>query len=129
MWCLHENLLETDFEQAYAVSVCTDCNVEILYLRESILLFLMRLCARQIAKCFLKKIKSSLYSRYYAEACNEWRGPSPQLSAWASQLRRNVAAVASRWRFCARFTGMGIEPQTSLTDSYVPIFLPSIFPL
>ena len=23
-----------------------------------------------------QKIKSSLYSRYYAEACNEWRGPS-----------------------------------------------------
>ena len=28
-----------------------------------------------------KKIKSSLYSRYHAEACNEWRGPSPLLSA------------------------------------------------
>ena len=24
-----------------------------------------------------KKVKSSLYSRYYAEACNEWRGLSP----------------------------------------------------
>ena len=23
------------------------------------------------------EFKSSLYSRYYAEACNEWRGPSP----------------------------------------------------
>ena len=29
----------------------------------------------------LKKIEFSLYSRYYAEACNEWRGPSPRLSA------------------------------------------------
>ena len=57
-----------------------------------------------------KKIKSSLYSPYYAEACNELRGPSPQLNAWATQLRRNVATVASRWRHCADLTGPGIEP-------------------
>ena len=63
------------------------------------------------------KIKSSLYSRYYAEACNEWRGPSPRLSAWATQLRKNVATVASRWRHCADLTGPGIEPQTSRTES------------
>ena len=63
------------------------------------------------------KIKSSLYSPYYAEACNEWRGPSPRLSAWATQLRRNVATVANRWRHCADLTGPGIEPQTSRTDS------------
>ena len=63
------------------------------------------------------KIKSSLYSPYYAEACNELRGPSPRLSAWATQLRRNVATVASRWRHCADLTGPGIEPQTSRTDS------------
>ena len=63
------------------------------------------------------KIKSSLYSLEYAEACNEWRGPSPRLSAWATQLRRNVAAVASRWRHCADLTGSGIEPQTSRTES------------
>ena len=63
------------------------------------------------------KIKSSLYSPYYAEACNELRGPSPRLSAWATQLRRSVATVASRWRHCADLTGPGIEPQTSRTDS------------
>ena len=63
------------------------------------------------------KIKSSLYLRYYAEACNELRGPSPWLSAWATQLRRNVVAVASRWRHCADLTGMGIEPQTYRTES------------
>ena len=63
------------------------------------------------------KIKSSLYSRYYAEACNEWRGSSLRLSAWATQLRRNVAAVASRWRHCADLTGPEIEPQTSRTES------------
>ena len=27
-----------------------------------------------------KKFMSLLYSRYYAEACNEWRGPSRRLS-------------------------------------------------
>ena len=41
-------------------------------------------------------VKFLLYSRYYAEACNEWRGPSPRLSAWATQLRRNIAAVATQ---------------------------------
>ena len=63
------------------------------------------------------QIKFSLYSRYYAEACNEWRGLSPPRSAWATQLRRNVAAVASRWRHCANLTGPGIEPQTSRAES------------
>ena len=59
----------------------------------------------------LHQIKSSLYSPYYAKACNELRGPSPRLSAWASQLLRNVATVASRWRYCADLTGPGIEPR------------------
>ena len=62
-------------------------------------------------------IKSSLYQRYYAEEYNEWRGPSPRPSAWATQLRKNVAAVASRWQHCADLTGPGIEPQTSRTES------------
>ena len=64
-----------------------------------------------------QKIKSLLYSLYYAEACNELRGPSPRLSAWATQLRRNAATVASRWQHCADLTGPGIEPQTSRTDN------------
>ena len=51
----------------------------------------------------LKTSKSSLYSRYCVEACNKWGGLSPRLSAWATQLRRNVAAVACRWRRCVRF--------------------------
>ena len=48
---------------------------------------------------------------------NEWRGPSSRLSAWATQLQRNVATVASRWRHCPNLTGLGIEPHTSRTDS------------
>ena len=63
------------------------------------------------------QIKSSLYSPYYAEAYNEWRGPSLPRSAWATQLRKNVAAVASHWRHCANLTGPGIEPQTFRTKS------------
>ena len=42
------------------------------------------------------KSKSSLYSPYYAKVCNELRDPSPRLSAWATQLRKSVATVASR---------------------------------
>ena len=64
-----------------------------------------------------QKTKSSLYSRYYDEASNERRGPFPLLSVWATQLRRNVATVASRWRHCADLTSPRIEPQTSQTDS------------
>ena len=63
----------------------------------------------------MKKIKSLLFSLYYAEACNEWRGPSPRFSAWATQLRRNVATVACHWRHCADLTCPGIAP--SRTDS------------
>ena len=37
--------------------------------------------------------------------------------SWATQLRRNVTAVASRWRHCADLTGPGIEPQTFRTES------------
>ena len=63
------------------------------------------------------KIEPLLYSRYYAKARNEWRGPSPLLSAEATQLRRNVAAVARRGRHCADLTSLGIEHRTSRTDS------------
>ena len=40
---------------------------------------------------------------------SEWWRPTPRLNAWTTQLRRNVAAVASRWLL---LTGLGIEPQT-----------------
>ena len=54
--------------------------------------------ATTLYQCCFYEIKSSLYSRYYVEVCNQRRDPSPRLSAWTTQLRRNVAAVASRWR-------------------------------
>ena len=53
------------------------------------------------------------------EASNEWRGPYPRLSAWATQLRRNAATVASHGDtvFCS--TGPRIEQHTFCTDSNV----------
>ena len=66
------------------------------------------------ARSFVKK--SLLYSQYYIEACNEWRDPSPRHSAWATQLRRNVAAVASRCDTEFDMTSPGIEPQTSAVE-------------
>ena len=38
---------------------------------------------------------------------SDWRGPTPRLSAWATQVRRNVAAVASRWLHCVLFDRSG----------------------
>ena len=64
-----------------------------------------------------KKIKSNPHYTHNAAVCNEWWGPSPQLSAWVKQLQRNVTAVASRWRHSVDLTSPGIEPQTSCTDS------------
>ena len=63
------------------------------------------------------QVKSSLYSPYYAEACNELRGPSPRLSAWSTQYtspkkRRNDGESLD----CVDLTDPGIEPQTSRTD-------------
>ena len=51
---------------------------------------------RSLQSCifFKNQIKSSLYSRYYTKARNEWWVLSPRLSAWTTQLRRNIA----RWR-------------------------------
>ena len=48
----------------------------------------------------ITKIKSSLYSRYYAEAFSEWRAPSPRLgdgqlsSEETSQTWRAVGETA-----------------------------------
>ena len=53
------------------------------------------------------QIKSSLHSWYFAEVCNEWRGPQP--SALPAQIRRNVAVSS--------LTGPGIEPNTFRTVS------------
>ena len=43
------------------------------------------------------KILSLLYSRYNPEASYEWWGPSPRLSTGATELRRKVEMVASRF--------------------------------
>ena len=58
----------------------------------------------------------ALYQNQKIKGCNEWRGPTPLLSAWATQLRRNFTTVASRWRHCANLTGPGMKSQTSRTN-------------
>ena len=55
---------------------------------------------------FFFLIKSNLHCTRFIKLAvvskhgSEWRGPTPSLSAWATQVRRNVAAVASRWLHC-----------------------------
>ena len=55
---------------------------------------------------FFFKMKSNLYCTRFIKLAavlkhgSEWRGPTQRLSAWATQVRRNVAAVASRWLHC-----------------------------
>ena len=63
-----------------------------------------------------QKLKSSLYSPHYAQACNEWRSPPTRRSAWATQLRTNVATERNRWRHCDDLADPAIEPHTSRTD-------------
>ena len=95
---------------------------------------------QQLEFYFSKKvIKSSLCLRYFAEAskCNEWRGPSPRLNSWATQLQKNAAtqlqktpqnaASKKQLSFKKRCRAVGgnvsdltrsvIEPQTSRTDT------------
>ena len=51
---------------------------------------------------------------YYAEACNEWWGLSPRLSAWARQKRRSGGEALTTMYDLA---GPVIEPQISRADS------------
>ena len=57
--------------------------------------------------------KSNLHCNCFIELAvvlqrrSEWRGPTPRLKAWTTQLRRNVAAVTSRWLLCVRFDRPG----------------------
>ena len=56
--------------------------------------------------CFLiiKKIKSSLYSRNYAEVCNEFCGAHLRVISPAVITSLNyVAAVVNRWQHCVQF--------------------------
>ena len=80
--------------------------------------FWARLCDkyRFLVKSGKEQVKNQIFIIFvvlrHAEACNERRGLSPRLSAWATKLRRNVAAVASRWRHCADLTDPRYESKT-----------------
>ena len=57
--------------------------------------------AIMLSHSFYKKIKSSSYSRHCLKRV---ASPLPQLiRLWVTQLRSNVAVVASRWRHCDEF--------------------------
>ena len=78
-------------------------------------------CHGSITQQFLldyQKIKSNLRYTCGITPKRVTNGPSYRLST-TTQLRKNVAAVASRWRHCAHLTGPGCELQTSRTDSIV----------
>ena len=62
------------------------------------------------------KAKSSLSSRYYAEACYEWWDPSSQLSTWAIQKHRSGGELLATLH---DLTDPGIGPKTSRADSDV----------
>ena len=69
------------------------------------------------------KIKSSLYSRYYTQARNEWRGPLPRLSAW------EFWKTSQRWRAVGDtvpdLTCPEIEPKTSRAYSGIATTAPT----
>ena len=71
-------------------------------------------------------IKSTLdYTRFIKfvvvpKRGSEWQGPTPRLSAWATQLQRNVAVVASRWLYTVSdLIGLEIESQAFRIDSEI----------
>ena len=65
----------------------------------------------------LNQIKSSLYSRYYAKARNEWRSPSSQLAPEQHRFEE----MSQQWQAVgdsvSDLTDSGVEPQTSRTNS------------
>ena len=64
-----------------------------------------------------KNIKSSLHSRYHAEACKEWRDPSP----WVAPRQNSCEETSQRWQTVSgtvsNVTNPEIEPQTYRADS------------
>ena len=60
------------------------------------------------------QIKSSSYSRYYAEACNEWRGPSSRISARTVPKKHH-----SSGDIVSDLTGLETEPLTFFTNTDV----------
>ena len=70
----------------------------------------------EILKAMLKKIKSPSYSRYHAETCNEWRGPSPRLCL--GNTSSNSEETSQRWRAIddtvSKLTGPGIDHKSSV---------------
>ena len=77
-------------------------------------------CFVIIALLWENKIKTSLYSRYYAEACKEWRALYLRLIALG---QHSYEETPRRWRVVgdavSDLTGMEIEPVTFRANSGV----------
>ena len=66
------------------------------------------------------QIKSSSGSRYYAEACNQWRGRSSRRSAWAAQK------ASQQWQAVVdsvQFDRLCNRTQSSPVPTTIRIFL------
>ena len=57
-------------------------------------------------------IKPSLYSRYFAEACNDWRGPSPRLSAGQYSSEETLQLWRAVGDTVFDLTDPGFEPRS-----------------
>ena len=77
-------------QQTYTEICSIDSSVTYTYA----FMYIRQLAIHLRAAVQQRKKVSSLYSQFYIEACNDQRGPSLPLSAWTTQLRRNIAAVA-----------------------------------
>ena len=60
---------------------------------------------------------SSLCSRYYAEACKEWRGPSPRQAPGQNSFNISIATVARLGDTVSDSTDLGIKPLALHADS------------
>ena len=64
----------------------------------------------------LADLQSNLH---YAEACNEWRGSSPPISAWQHIFEETSQRLPAASDFVSDLTSPRIEPMTSRTVSRV----------
>ena len=58
---------------------------------------------QKLKPCHKKNQIFIILAVLHRSAYNERRGPSLQFTGLATQFRKNIGAVASRWRHCVRF--------------------------
>ena len=68
--------------------------------------------SKYLKRLKFKKIKLS--SPYYAEACNEWRGPSPPLSAWVTAPKKRRSGAGPLTTLCPICMARESNPRPTL---------------